>query len=85
MNGRENLERITLPVLDIWGEDGGIDGRFAAERRDLVSATYTQSAIRGANHSFESYEDVFTGRVIEWLRGMSGGMMASSAPHVVRQ
>jgi len=85
MNGRLNLERVSLPVLDIWGADGGVDGRYAAERRDLVSASYTQVPVAGANHSFEGYEDVFTGRVVEWLRKVSGSRMAAGAPAASRQ
>lgn len=85
MNGRLNLERVALPVLDIWGDDGGVDGRYAAERRDLVSETYTQVPIPEANHSFERHETVFAERVIDWLRGMSAGMMASSTPESSQQ
>jgi pimeloyl-ACP methyl ester carboxylesterase len=78
MNGRVNLERVALPVLDIWGEGSKVDSRYAAERRDLVSATYTQVAIPEANHSFERREGMFTARVIEWLRNMSQGTLAST-------
>ncbi len=85
MNGRENLARVTLPILDIWGEEDDRDRNYAAERRDLVSPTYSQIAVPGANHSFESREDVFSAQVIEWLRRMSSEHMADLVGAVVQQ
>lgn len=68
MNAREHLERVSQPVLDIWGEDGGLDGRFARERSDLVSRTYVQVPVAGANHAFERHEETLSRQVIAWLR-----------------
>lgn len=85
MNGRANLLHIELPVLDIWGEEDGRDSMYAAERRDLVSPRYTQVPIADANHSFESREDEFSARVVEWLRRMNPEQMAASPDEVVRQ
>ncbi len=85
MNGRLNLGRLSLPVLDIWGGVSRGDSRCAAERRDLVLATCTQTLVAGAHHSFKRYEDKFTSDVVQWLRTMSDGTMAASSSDASQQ
>lgn len=64
----ENLQGVNLPVLDIWGGDNGKDSRAASERSGMVSDTYAQVEISGANHKFEGYEDELVDSVVSWLK-----------------
>lgn len=64
----DNLQGVKLPVLDIWGGDNGKDSRSASERSGMVSDTYTQVEISGANHKFEGYEDELVDSVVSWLK-----------------
>lgn len=63
----QNLRTIDLPVLDIWGGKNGKDSRAAAERRGMLSGSYRQEEIVGANHKFERYEDELVDTVVVWL------------------
>lgn len=64
----ENLEDVRIPVLDIWGGKNGKDSKAASQRSGMVSATYTQIEIIGANHKFEGHEDELMGAVEKWLK-----------------
>ncbi len=64
----QNLKKVDLPVLDIWGGKNGKDSRAASERSGLVSATYTQVKISGANHKFEGREAELLNAVKKWLK-----------------
>lgn len=64
----ENLQGVNLPILDIWGGNNGKDSRSASERSGMVSDTYTQVEISGANHKFEGYEDELVDAVASWLK-----------------
>jgi predicted alpha/beta-hydrolase family hydrolase len=64
----ENLQGAKLPVLDIWGGNDDKDSRSAAERKRMVSDTYTQVEISGANHTFEGNEDELVAAVVSWLK-----------------
>jgi len=64
----ENLQSINLPVLDIWGGNNGKDSRAASERSGLVSGSYTQIEVSGANHKFEGYEDELVDSVVSWIK-----------------
>lgn len=63
-----NLQGVTLPVLDVWGANNGKDSRAASERSGMVSSTYTQVEISGANHKFEGYENELVDAVASWLK-----------------
>ncbi len=64
-----NLEKTSLPVLDIWGEAGRAgDSDYAMERRILLSPRYTQIAIPAADHALSEHEDELVEAVIAWLR-----------------
>ncbi len=65
---KENLENVTIPVLDIWGGKNGKDSRAAAERSGMVSDIYTQVEISGANHKFEGREAELVFAVKNWLK-----------------
>ncbi len=62
-----NLQGVDIPVLDIWGGNNGKDSRSASERNGMVSDTYVQVEIAGANHKFEGYEDELVDAVASWL------------------
>jgi len=63
----QNLEGVTLPILDIWGGANDKDSSAASERQGMVSASYTQVEIADANHKFEGYENELVDAVIHWL------------------
>jgi len=64
----QNLESVTLPVLDIWGGKNGKDSRSASDRKKLTSDSYVQVEISGANHKFEGYEDELVTAVALWMK-----------------
>lgn len=68
LDGKLNLERISMPVLDIWGGGDSKDYDAAKEREELISATYTQVEISGANHKFDGDDDDFVAAVVSWLK-----------------
>ncbi len=63
----ENLHNVDIPVLDIWGGDNGKDSDSALEREEMISSTYKQVEISGANHKFEGYEAELVNAVAKWL------------------
>lgn len=67
----ESLQNINIPVLDIWGGNNGKDSNAASDREGMVSATYTQVEISGANHKFEGNEDELVDAVVSWLKAQN--------------
>ena len=68
LDGKQNLERVGIPVLDIWGGGDGKDYDAAKERADLASSTYTQVEISGTNHKFDGADPEFVAAVVSWLK-----------------
>jgi pimeloyl-ACP methyl ester carboxylesterase len=68
LDGKQNLKGINIPVLDVWGGGDSKDYDAAKERAELVSTTYTQVEIPGANHKFEGDDDHFVAAVVNWLK-----------------
>lgn len=64
----QNLQGVTIPVLDIWGGNNGKDSRAASERTDLISNSYKQVEVYDANHKFEGYEDELVEETVKWLK-----------------
>ena len=64
----ESLQEVGIPVLDIWGGDNEKDSDAASERNSLLSKTYTQVEVAGANHKFDGHEDEFVLATIKWLK-----------------
>ena len=63
-----NLQQISIPVLDIWGEDGAAgDADYARERRVLLSAGYMQKEIADGDHALSEHEDELLEEVATWL------------------
>ena len=67
----ENLQNVDIPVLDIWGGNNGKDSNAASDREEMVSATYKQVEISGANHKFEGNEDELVDAVVSWLKSQN--------------
>ena len=73
LNSFCNLKTIlrnspTLPVIDVVAMDDETDVSFANERKELVSPTYRQVHIEGADHSFHRKEDDLVNIVVDWLK-----------------
>jgi len=66
----ENLKGVTLPVLDIWGNQNRKDATKSL-RKEMISNTYTQVEIDVANHKFEGYEDRLVAAVKKWLKNQN--------------
>jgi pimeloyl-ACP methyl ester carboxylesterase len=73
MNGALALEKITLPVFDLYGSrdlDGVLkssDSRARAARK-AGNQNYRQLAIEGGDHFFVGTEDELVRRVYGWLK-----------------
>jgi pimeloyl-ACP methyl ester carboxylesterase len=65
----DNMPKIKVRVLDVWGRANGEDEGFAATRATLVGAEYTQYGIDGANHVLDGAEGFFVDEVETWLEG----------------
>jgi alpha/beta superfamily hydrolase len=68
LDSNQNLRRISLPVVDIYGDGGdGVDLQDARARADMVSDRYTQVLIPGADHTFDRGQRQMVKAVIDWL------------------
>ena len=71
MNSIKSLEKIDLPVLDLYGSEdleeilASVDSRAAAAKK-AGNKNYTQTRITG-NHFFDGQEDVLVETVADWL------------------
>lgn len=65
---KENLQNIDIPILDIWGGNNDKDSNAALDRKGLISATFKQVEISGANHKFEGYENELIDAIVFWLK-----------------
>jgi len=73
MNGALALEKISVPVLDIYGSRD-LDGVLATAKmrataaRKAGNANYRQTMVEGADHFFTGMEDDLTRRVYGWQK-----------------
>lgn len=63
-----NVRRIRLPVLDLYADSTPLDLKSAENRKVLVSDSYRQVRIPGAEHNFGGYDEQLAQAVIDWLR-----------------
>jgi pimeloyl-ACP methyl ester carboxylesterase len=63
----DNMPKITVRTLDVWGRANADDERFAQTRRKLVGPNYRQYGIDGANHVLDGSEGFFVDEVETWL------------------
>lgn len=69
LDSAANLEFVSIPVVDIYGNGGdGKDERHAERREQLLSASYNQVLISGADHRFNGHEDEMVNAVVSWLK-----------------
>jgi pimeloyl-ACP methyl ester carboxylesterase len=67
------LEKIKLPVFDLYGSDDLVavlesaEARVAAGRGGFIPE-YRQSRVSGANHFFQGHEAELLQQVLEWLQ-----------------
>ena len=59
-----------LPILDIWGSTNKKDSKSAKQRKHLISDTYKQISINGANHKLDGYDKELTEIVVDWLKSI---------------
>jgi pimeloyl-ACP methyl ester carboxylesterase len=73
MDSNDNLRRVTLPVLDIYGTGSPPDLNCAAGRKKLPETMqrYTVVQVAGAPHNFRGYETQLTPLVADWLRALN--------------
>lgn len=75
MNSIKSLEKIRIPVLDLYGNEdlenilASVKSRAAAAKK-AGNKNYTQIKIKG-NHFFDGDEDVLVETVAEWLEKFS--------------
>ena len=63
----DNMPKITVDVLDIWGDASDEDKGFAMKRKALVGKHYKQYGIPGANHVLDGSVEFFVDEVENWL------------------
>ena len=70
INGLEDMFRIKIPVLDVFGSEDWDVTRFGADERKaqiLKIAKSQQVVIKGAQHFYEGQRDDLTRVVVEFL------------------
>jgi pimeloyl-ACP methyl ester carboxylesterase len=76
MNSIKALEKIKIPVLDIFGSEdletvvSSIDDRAAAAKK-AGNRNYTQVKVPGANHMFDGKEDALVEAIAGWLEKLT--------------
>ena len=72
MDSINSLKKITVPVLDIYGDEDlegilkSVDARAGAAR-EAGNKNYTQVEVAGSNHFFDGKEDELVEAVADWL------------------
>jgi pimeloyl-ACP methyl ester carboxylesterase len=72
LDANQNLSSIRLPVIDVFADGTPLDLKSAENRRSLVSDTFKQVRVSGADHSFRGYEHRVAQAVIGWLKEREG-------------
>ena len=71
INSAQSLKKITIPVLDLYGDDdlpGVLETADARKTAAVHNARYSQQVIHGANHFFDGMEDELISAVADWAR-----------------
>lgn len=63
----DNMEKITIPVLDIWGDANEEDNKYAKIRSKLQNDNYQQLPFSNANHVLDGTEGFLVEEVENWL------------------
>lgn len=74
MDSNDNLTRVEVPVLDIYGTGSPNDVSCAAGRQSLAAVAdwFKTAQVAGAPHNFRGYEPQLSARVAEWVRERGG-------------
>lgn len=72
LDANQNLSSIHMPVIDIFADKTPLDLKSAENRRSMISDTFKQVRISGAEHSFRGCDDQIVQAVIEWLKEREG-------------
>ena len=68
VNSAESLKRITVPVLDLYGDDdlpGVLETVDVRKAGAANNARYSQQVIEGANHFFDGVDDELINAVVD--------------------
>ena len=71
VNSAQSLKKITIPVLDLYGDEdlpGVLDTVDARTEGSAHNAQYSQQMIKGANHFFDGMDDELVSAVADWAR-----------------
>lgn len=71
INSAQSLKKITIPVLDLYGDDdlpGVLDTVDARTESSAHNAQYSQQMIKGANHFFDGMDDELVSAVAGWAQ-----------------
>jgi len=69
LDSNNNLRKVKIPVLDVYGDGGdGKDKIEAGLRADMASDRYKQVLIPKADHQFGVGEEEMVKAVIDWLK-----------------
>lgn len=63
-----NIRKLKVPVLDLYADSTPLDLTSAEKRKNLISETYSQVRVAGANHSFKGYDAYLSDAVVGWLK-----------------
>lgn len=71
INSAQSLKKITIPVLDLYGDDdlpGVLDTVDARTESSAHNAQYSQQMIKDANHFFDGMDDELVSVVAGWAQ-----------------
>ena len=71
VNSAESLKQITIPVLDLYGDDdlpGVLETGEARKAGAAHNTRYSQQVIEGANHFFDGVDDELISAVVDWVQ-----------------
>ena len=71
INSAQSLKKITIPVLDLYGNDdlpGVLDTADARTESSAHNAQYSQQMIKDANHFFDGMDDELVSAVAGWAQ-----------------
>ena len=68
----DNMPKIRVRVLDVWGRANKEDEGYAQTRKQLVGPKYRQYGIDGANHVLDGATEFFVDEVETWLEEDEG-------------
>ena len=71
VNSAESLKQITIPVLDLYGDDdlpGVLETVEARKAGAAHNTRYSQQVIEGANHFFDGVDDELISAVVDWVQ-----------------